>query len=57
VEAVVQDVLDDWRPRQRHLVHPLLDLFMEVRRRCHGAKLQPPGRNTVVRRWAAHREL
>jgi putative transposase len=57
VEAVMQDVLDDWLPRQRHLAHPLLDRFMEVRRRCHEAKLQPPGRSTVARRWAAHREL
>jgi putative transposase len=57
VEAVMQEVLSDWLPCQRHLAHPLLDVFMgEVRRRCHGTKLQPQGRNTVARRWAAHRE-
>ncbi len=56
VEAVVEEVLTDWLPRQRHLAHPLLDLFMEVRRRCVRAGLQPPSRNTVARRWAQHRE-
>jgi putative transposase len=29
---------------------------MEVWRCCHLAELAPPGRNTVSRRWAAHRE-
>lgn len=55
VEAVVQDVLDDWLPRQRHLAHPLLDLFMEVRRRCHAAKLQPPPRDATRLRAAGPR--
>ena len=56
VEAVVDEVLTDWLPRQRHPAHPLLDMFMEVRRRCARAGLQAPSRNTVARRWTDHRE-
>jgi putative transposase len=56
VERVIQLVLSDWLPRQRQLAHSLLDICVEVWRCCHLAELAPPGRNTVSRRWAAHRE-
>lgn len=55
-EQVIQEVLKEWLPRQRRLAHPLLDLTLEVRRRCLLAGLKPPGRNTVARRWAEYRE-
>jgi putative transposase len=48
-EQVIQKVLKEWLPSQRRLAHPLLDLTLEVRRRCHRG-------NTVARRWAEHRE-
>ena len=56
VEVVIDEVLTDWLPRQRHLAHPLLDLVTEVRSRCTRAGLQLPSRNTVARRWSAYRE-
>ena len=56
VDRVIDEVLTDWLPRQRHLAHPLLDLVTEVRSRCARTGLQMPSRNTVARRWSAHRE-
>ena len=32
------------------------DLTLEIRRRCVENSEAPPSRNTVARRWAAHRE-
>ena len=56
VEAVIDDVLSHWLPRQRHIAHPQLDITKEVRRRCVRAGLEPPSRNTVARRWRRHQE-
>lgn len=56
VEAIVNDAVCDWLPRQRQLAHPQLDLYMEVRRRCATLGVGPPARSTVVRRLAAHRQ-
>ena len=33
-EAIVDDVLTQWLPRQRELPHPRLSVHIEVRRRC-----------------------
>ncbi|CAG2161156.1 hypothetical protein LMG26411_08038 [Cupriavidus numazuensis] len=56
VEVIVSDVLTDWLPRQRHLEHPLLDLCVEIQKRCVGTSVSPPSRATISRRWAAHRQ-
>ncbi|WP_420482628.1 Mu transposase C-terminal domain-containing protein [Burkholderia cepacia] len=56
VDAVIDEVVHVWLPTQRHLAHPATDLVLEVRRRCELAGLQPPGRTTIGRRWAQHRE-
>jgi len=55
-EAIIEDVLHGWLPRQRQLAHPLLDLYMEISRRCVQAAVKPPARNTVADRWAAYRD-
>lgn len=56
VEQVIADVLGRWLPKQRELAHPLLDTWIEVRRRCIHAALPAPGRNTVARRLVEHRD-
>lgn len=56
VEQVIADVLARWLPKQRELAHPQLDTWMEIRRRCMHAALPAPGRNTVARRLAEHRD-
>ena len=55
-EQIVGEVLQQWLPKQRELAHPLLDTWMEVRRRCLLGALVAPGRNTVARRMAEHRD-
>ena len=55
-EQIVGDVLQRWVPKQRELANPLLDTWMEVRRRCALAAVTAPGRNTVARRIAEHRD-
>ncbi|MDR6504254.1 hypothetical protein J2785_007455 [Burkholderia ambifaria] len=55
-EAVIDEVLTTWRPRQRLLAHPLTDLTLEIRWRCAAVGVTPPSRNSVARRWTAHRE-
>ena len=57
VEQVIEDVLGQWLPEQRELAHPLLDLWMEVRRRCRRTRISAPARSTVSRRWAEHRDV
>ena len=56
VEAITEDVLREWLPRQREIAHPLKDVYVEVRRRCIAQALEPPARMTVARRWADHRD-
>ena len=56
LEAILTDVVERWLPRQRELAHPVLDTHTEVRSRCHRLGLEPPSRNTVARRMAAHRQ-
>ena len=56
VEQVITDVVARWLPKQRELAHPLLDTWMEIRRRCLHAALPAPGRNTVARRLVEHRD-
>lgn len=56
VEKIVSNVLTDWLPRQRHLTHPLLELCVEIRKRCAAAGVSPPSRPTISRRWAAQRQ-
>lgn len=56
VEAIIDDVLRDWLGRQRHLAHPLLDMWTEVKRRCAQMKIVPPARDTMARRWARYRD-
>ena len=55
-EQIVGEVLQQWLPKQRELAHPLLDTWMEVRRRCLLGALVAPGRNAVARRMAEHRD-
>ena len=55
-EQIIDDVLRRWVPKQRELAHPLLDTWMEVRRRCLLAAVTAPGRNTVARRMSEHRD-
>lgn len=55
VEEIIADVVRRWVPKQRELAHPLLDTWMEIRVRCMHAALAAPGRNTVARRIAEHR--
>ena len=55
-EQIVGEVLQQWLPKQRELAHPLLDTWMEVRRRCLLDALVAPRRNTVARRMAEHRD-
>lgn len=54
-EEIVALVVEQWVPRQRQLAHPVLDTYMQVRKRCSDAGLKPPSRNTVDRRLKAHR--
>lgn len=49
-EEIIDAVLSRWLPRQRFLAHPLLDITMEVQRRCAAAGIPSPSRNTVARR-------
>jgi putative transposase len=56
VDNIVEEVLNDWLPRQRFLAHPLKDIVLEVRQRCRKRKLIAPSRFTVSRRWAALKE-
>jgi len=56
VEAIIQDVLSDWLPRQKHLAHPLHAICREVRMRCTAVCATPPSRPTISRRWADHRD-
>uniref|UniRef100_Q46MS3 Uncharacterized protein n=1 Tax=Cupriavidus pinatubonensis (strain JMP 134 / LMG 1197) TaxID=264198 RepID=Q46MS3_CUPPJ len=56
VEKIVSNVLTDWLPRQRHLTHPLLELCVEIRKRCAVAGVSPPSRPTISRRWVAQRQ-
>ena len=55
-EQIIGDVLQRWAPKQRELAHPLLDTWLEIRRRCLLAAVVAPGRNTVARRMAEHRD-
>ena len=55
-EAVVDDVLRRWLPRQRELAHPPLSVHLEVRRRCAQVGIPAPSRTTVTRRLVAHYE-
>ena len=55
-EAIVDDVLTQWLPRQRELPHPRLSVHIEVRRRCGELGIQAPSRATVGRRLAAFHE-
>ncbi|KUY50660.1 MULTISPECIES: Mu transposase C-terminal domain-containing protein [unclassified Burkholderia] len=55
-EMIIDEVLTHWLPGQRLLAHPLADLTLEIQRRCCEIGVTPPGRRTVSRRWAAHRE-
>src|SRR6218665_3723592 len=55
-EAIIEDVLHGWLQRQRQLAHPLLDLYMEISRRCVQAAVKPTARNNVADRWAAYRD-
>ena len=50
-ERIVDAVLTQWLPRQRHLAHPMRDVTMEVRRNCKRAGIKPVSRATVARRW------
>ena len=54
-ERVIDAVLTQWLPRQRHLAHPMRDVTMEVRRSCKKAGIKPVSRATVARRWEALR--
>jgi len=56
VENIVKEVLTDWQPRQPYFTHPLLEICVEIRKRCAGASVCPPSRATISRRWAAHRK-
>jgi putative transposase len=56
-EGVIEDVLQDWLPRQRQLAHPVLDLHLEIRGRCSKLGLAAPSRNTVARRFEAYQRL
>ncbi|WP_304993847.1 Mu transposase C-terminal domain-containing protein [Burkholderia plantarii] len=56
-EAIIDEVLTTWLPRQPQLAHPLSDLVLEIRCRCAAAGVTPPSRNSVDRRWTAHREI
>ena len=56
VEAIVEDVLQRWLPRQHELAHPPLSIHLEVRRRCGALGLTAPSRTTTARRLTAHRE-
>ena len=55
-EQITADVLQQWVPKQRELAHPLLNAWMEIRRRCLLASVTSPGRNTVARRMTEHRD-
>ena len=55
-EQIIGDVVLRWCPKQRELAHPLLDTWMEIRRRCLHAALPVPGRNTVARRIVEYRD-
>jgi hypothetical protein len=56
VDNIIQEVVQSWLPAQRQLAHPASDLVLEIRRRCVAARLEPPSRSTVARRWPEHRE-
>lgn len=56
LEAIIQEVLSDWLPRQKHLAHPLHAICREVRMRCNAARATPPSRATISRRWVEHRD-
>jgi putative transposase len=55
LEAVVSEVVEAWLPKQRHLAHPVLECYQEVKRRCRSLQLAPPARNTVAQRIEQHR--
>lgn len=57
VEEIIEETLQGWMPRQRELAHPLLDVSMEIRRRCRRAGVNPPSRNSVARRWGVLKDL
>ena len=40
VEQIIGDVVLRWCPKQRELAHPLLDTWMEIRRRLTGIQRQ-----------------
>ena len=54
--AVIEEVLQSWLPRQRQLAHPVLDLHMEIRKRCNKVNVSSPSRNTISRRLKAYRQ-
>jgi putative transposase len=56
VEEIISGVLTRWLPKHQSLAHPLLDITMEVKRRCAKAGVKAPSRNAISRRWARHRE-
>jgi putative transposase len=56
VDDIIEEVVQRWLPAQRQLAHPATDLVLEIRRRCVAARLEPPSRSTVARRWSEHRE-
>ena len=55
-EQIIGDVLQRWVPKQHELAHPLLDIWLEIRRRCLLSAVVAPRRNTVVRRMVEHRD-
>lgn len=57
VDQVIDRVMSQWMGRKRQLAHPLLDLTMEIRRRCRQAGLPEPSRSTVRRRLERYRDM
>jgi len=51
VEAVINEVLQQWLPKQQRLAHPGLDITTQVRKQCVEEGLKPPSRHTVTARW------
>ncbi len=51
VEAVIDEILQQWLPKQQRLAHPALDITTQVRKQCVEEGLKPPSRHTVMARW------
>jgi len=56
VDQVIDKVMAQWLGRKRQLAHPLLDLTLEIRRRCRQRGLPEPSRSTVRRRLGDYRD-